>query len=364
MGINDLWDLLKPVARILTLEEFVAEHQEEVSALHTYKLSLGVDAGPILTIFKTSASCPSHKCKHAPSAANHTQLFMFCGQIAQVMDCCNFVYDGKERPDEKRGIKVLKDETPFFKQSRLLVNSFGFGFHNAPAEGEAELAALEKHGAVNAVMTTDSNVIPLGIQWILVPDFKDSTAVSLKVTIYSAAQIEQILKLSHNCLIFYSVLAGTDLRGVHGIGQTIGMELALTGIADSLVFDYQSNTCQVHMAVLREKMCEVLWSDLSHTYGSLASYIKALSEFPPAEPLCTLILPLTSWSEGRVPPQIQDWRASIHDLEGIIRYCCEHVGWDGTRLLKQFHEKLWVGMILSMLRYLCSNDNNSTTTMT
>ncbi|KAI3605689.1 hypothetical protein WG66_011986 [Moniliophthora roreri] len=149
------------------------------------------------------------------------------------------VYDGEGQAEEKRGTKVLNDESAFLQQSRQVVESFGFICHDAPADGEAELAALTERGVIDAVITKDSDVFPLGVQWVLLPDFKNSMVAKLMVHVYSAACIATQLNLTRDRLVFYSVLAGTDFGGVQGVGKSIALQLAQTGIADNLISDYQ-----------------------------------------------------------------------------------------------------------------------------
>uniref|UniRef100_A0A0W0G1R6 XPG-I domain-containing protein n=1 Tax=Moniliophthora roreri TaxID=221103 RepID=A0A0W0G1R6_MONRR len=143
----------------------------------------------------------------------------------------------------ERAKQKKREELKFLMTNQLSFSNQGrswkvLGLY-APADGEAELAALTERGVIDAVITKDSDVFPLGVQWVLLPDFKNSMVAKLMVHVYSAACIATQLNLTRDRLVFYSVLAGTDFGGVQGVGKSIALQLAQTGIADNLISDYQ-----------------------------------------------------------------------------------------------------------------------------
>lgn len=90
-----------------------------------------------------------------------------------------FVFDGPERPGFKRGRYVGPHVNRLTKQFQAFVKAFGFYsytvsvilaafnlinsyFPQAPGEAEAKLAHLNRLGAIDAVMTEDSDIFVFG----------------------------------------------------------------------------------------------------------------------------------------------------------------------------------------------------------
>ncbi|KAE9392151.1 hypothetical protein BT96DRAFT_788897, partial [Gymnopus androsaceus JB14] len=93
-----------------------------------------------------------------------TQLYRFLCQLSYGPTHCTFVYDGDARAIMKRGIKVVKKEPVLYQKSKALVKAFGFSVQMALGDAEAELAVMNKLGVIDAVLTKDSDVFPLGAQ--------------------------------------------------------------------------------------------------------------------------------------------------------------------------------------------------------
>ncbi|KAF9059152.1 PIN domain-like protein, partial [Rhodocollybia butyracea] len=91
-----------------------------------------------------------------------TQLFTFLSQLSCAPVQCTFVYDGDDRPAVKRGINVICRQPLLYKKSKDLVNAFGFDVRNAAGDAEAELAVMNQLGIIDAILTRDSDVFPLG----------------------------------------------------------------------------------------------------------------------------------------------------------------------------------------------------------
>ncbi|KIO00204.1 hypothetical protein M404DRAFT_153442 [Pisolithus tinctorius Marx 270] len=73
-----------------------------------------------------------------------------------------FVFDGLQKPAIKRGKKVVTIPpwlTTYFKD---FASAFGFRTHEAAGEAEAELAALNQLGVIDAVWTEDSDALVFG----------------------------------------------------------------------------------------------------------------------------------------------------------------------------------------------------------
>uniref|UniRef100_A0A0W0FX08 XPG-I domain-containing protein n=1 Tax=Moniliophthora roreri TaxID=221103 RepID=A0A0W0FX08_MONRR len=62
------------------------------------------------------------------------------------------------------------EEPAFYSTAWELISAFGDCWRMAPGEGEAELVAMSLNGEVDAIITADSDVFPLGAKCVLVND--------------------------------------------------------------------------------------------------------------------------------------------------------------------------------------------------
>ena len=74
-----------------------------------------------------------------------------------------FVFDGPYRPSLKRGVKRAQFTASVDNYlTKILIKAFGFPYHDAPGEAEAECALLQKTGVVDAVLSEDVDTIMFG----------------------------------------------------------------------------------------------------------------------------------------------------------------------------------------------------------
>ncbi|KAK7015722.1 PIN domain-like protein, partial [Favolaschia claudopus] len=75
-----------------------------------------------------------------------------------------FIVDGPERPDIKRGRRVLMRGHPLTTAFQELAGYFGYPCYMAPGEADAELGRLAAEGIIDFVQTTDSDVFLFGAE--------------------------------------------------------------------------------------------------------------------------------------------------------------------------------------------------------
>lgn len=74
-----------------------------------------------------------------------------------------FVFDGPQRPQQKRGAKICVEAGTYFNKTiKALLDCFGCHYHDAPGEAEAECAMLQKYHVVDAVLSEDVDTIMFG----------------------------------------------------------------------------------------------------------------------------------------------------------------------------------------------------------
>ena len=123
--------------------------------------------------------CPVFRHNHAGvgSSPELRALFYRLATILAMSIHAFFVFDGRARPNLKRSTCVHRKSHWLVRPFQELLNAFGFSWCEvsavawypiacpssfsleAPGEAEAELAALNQHGLVNMVLTTDSDAV-------------------------------------------------------------------------------------------------------------------------------------------------------------------------------------------------------------
>ncbi|KAG1867022.1 PIN domain-like protein, partial [Suillus tomentosus] len=79
-----------------------------------------------------------------------------------------FAYDGPDRPALKRGKNVATAKDHWMtKPTQRILDAFNIQWFMARGEAEAELAAMNSAGAIDAVMTDDSDVFAFGCRCVI-----------------------------------------------------------------------------------------------------------------------------------------------------------------------------------------------------
>lgn len=152
-----------------------------------------------------------------------------------------FVFDGANKPPFKRNVKTgnLGAQLPNFITKQLL-DLFGFPYHTAPGEAEAECALLQKEGMVDAVLSEDVDTMMFGCS-IHLRNWSSENVRGSKspthVNIYRAEATKQGKSgLDSDGMILVALMSGGDYipAGVPGCGIKIACEAAKAGFGRDL----------------------------------------------------------------------------------------------------------------------------------
>lgn len=152
-----------------------------------------------------------------------------------------FVFDGANKPPFKRNAKTGTQSAslPNYLTKQLL-KFFGFPFHTAPGEAEAECALLQKEGVVDAVLSEDVDTLMFGCSMTLRSWTSEGTRGSktpTHVTVYSAddAGIGEA-RLDSDGMILIALMSGGDYipAGVPRCGIKVACEAARAGFGRDL----------------------------------------------------------------------------------------------------------------------------------
>ena len=151
-----------------------------------------------------------------------------------------FVFDGPNKPPFKRGNKVASNAAclPNFLTKELL-KRFGFPYHTAPGEAEAECALLQKQGLVDAVLSEDVDTLMFGCSMTL----RNWTAETMRgnkspthVNVYNAESIKNTTGLDGEGMVLVALMSGGDYvpAGMPGCGIKSACEAAKAGFGHEL----------------------------------------------------------------------------------------------------------------------------------
>lgn len=116
---------------------------------------------------------------------------------------------------------------------KQLIQLFGLPIIQAPAEAEAQCAAMEKMGLVDGVVTEDSDAFVFGAETVFKNIFDDKVFVEA----YNSNELKK-LGLSRNELVALAMLLGGDYTdGVKGVGIVNGMEILQAFSMEQSVLD-------------------------------------------------------------------------------------------------------------------------------
>lgn len=152
-----------------------------------------------------------------------------------------FVFDGPNKPTFKRNKKVggpgvRVASVPEFLAKQLL-KEFGFPWHVAPGEAEAECAVLQREGVVDAVMSEDVDTLMFG-SGVTVRNWtpENKGKVPTHVNVYRAEETKAKSGLDRDGMILVAMMSGGDyiVEGIPGCGPRVACDAARAGFGKEL----------------------------------------------------------------------------------------------------------------------------------
>ncbi|KAM0712437.1 hypothetical protein Q7P37_011533 [Cladosporium fusiforme] len=134
-----------------------------------------------------------------------------------------FVFDGPRRPwkRNKRGGNAVDWER--IKLLRQLLDHLKIPHHQAPGEAEAECAAMQRLGVVDAVWSDDSDTLMFGATCVIQAHKTGTTWSKDKKYVNRAEKILSDHDLDHESIVLFAMLSGGDYNtsGLPGCGSKI-----------------------------------------------------------------------------------------------------------------------------------------------
>ena len=227
MGIHGLFKELGPGQRI-SLAKLSADHY----TTHSRPLRLAIDIS--IWLFQIQSG------KGGSNPALRTFYYRLLRLLTLNIHPL-FVFDGPNKPEWKRGKKVggpgvRVASVPEFLAKQLL-KQFGFPWHVAPGEAEAECALLQREDVVDAVLSEDVDTLMFG-SGVTLKNWspEGSTKTPTHVNVYREEETREKSGLDREGMVLVALMSGGDYipTGIAGCGPKLASDAARAGFGKSL----------------------------------------------------------------------------------------------------------------------------------
>ncbi|TLS28350.1 hypothetical protein PpBr36_01319 [Pyricularia pennisetigena] len=271
---------------------------------------------------------------NAPTRTLFYRLARLLGHSIQPI----FVFDGPNKPAFKRNRRSTTrggstGDVVSNAMAKRMISLFGFQFHDAPGEAEAECALLQRRGIVDAVLSEDVDTIMFGCTRTLrnwssegVRGSKEPTHVSM----YDSAAIKaQHSGLDREGMVLVALMSGGDYipQGVPGCGVKVACEAARGGFGHSLCRIKRSDSGA--LVEWREKLLVELRDNKSGFFRVRHKALVIPDDFPNLEVLRYYTHPVVSQEDTLKRLEKSFPSSNSLDVQGLRQFVAETFDWTG-----------------------------------
>lgn len=266
-----------------------------------------------------------------------------------------FVFDGPNKPPFKRNKKTgfHGASLPNYLAKQLL-KLFGFPFHTALGEAEAECALLQKAGIVDAVMSEDVDTLMFGSTMTMRNWSSEGTRGNKSPThinLYTADAVKEgTAKLDSDGMILIALMSGGDYipAGIPRCGIKTACEAARAGFGHELCRLTKED--KEGLREFRERLQYELETNESGFFRSKHKAMQIPDGFPDMAVLRYYTRPVVSSADGilRLSSEI-NWDAQV-DIPGLRNFVIEAFEWSGLAGAKKFIRGLSPALLGHRLR--------------
>lgn len=267
-----------------------------------------------------------------------------------------FVFDGPNKPLFKRNKKVggpgvRVASVPEFLAKQLL-KQFGFPWHVAPGEAEAECALLQREGIVDAVLSEDVDTLMFGSEMTLRNWNSEGTSkVPTHVNVYRATETKEKSGLERDGMILVALMSGGDYipEGIPGCGPKVACDAARAGFATDLIALARRKDA-AGLKDWRERFQHQLRTNEAKYFSRKNSRLVIPEDFPNQEVLGYYTHPCVSTPEKVVRlKESLKWDQEI-DFAALRGFAADAFDWRCLGGAKKFIRNLAPAMLVRELR--------------
>ncbi|KAI5984974.1 hypothetical protein EDC04DRAFT_2914015 [Pisolithus marmoratus] len=255
-----------------------------------------------------------------------------------------FIFDRPDCPQVRRGPDPISSGTPLLLMQcfQELLTAFGFGWHMALCEAEAELAYFQPCGLVDAIVMPYNDALLYGAHCIICSSIPQSDKCK-DIELYMSDAIENLASLEWGDLLLIALMSSAD--------NDTDCCLCSMDIACRLTCYSFGRT--LFRATIMLQFVEFM-EFIAKWHHDLAHVIKEERiEFPDPAILAMYLLPLTLWSNGSHPP-VTIITSCQPDLMSLAMFCSQHLCWPPDMVHSRLMDT-WAGMAVRTLLQLLGN---------
>jgi holliday junction resolvase YEN1 len=266
-----------------------------------------------------------------------------------------FVFDGPNKPLFKRNKKVggpgvRVASVPEFLAKQLL-KQFGFPWHVAPGEAEAECALLQRESIVDAVLSEDVDTLMFGSgvtlrNWTA----ENSTKSPTHVDLHLADETKAKSGMDRKGMILVALMSGGDYipEGIPGCGPKVACDAARAGFGRELCALGRSD--RIGLAAWKERFLHEIHTNESKYFSRKNKQFAIPEDFPNREVLGFYTHPCVSTPEklAKLKQELR-WDQSI-DFAALRSFASDAFDWRCIGGAKKFIKNLAPALLIRELR--------------
>ncbi|KAI9796505.1 MAG: hypothetical protein M1835_003839 [Candelina submexicana] len=263
-----------------------------------------------------------------------------------------FVFDGPNKPPVKRNARTGQHSPSSLDYiSKQLLKLFGFPFHVAPGEAEAECALLQQHGIVDAVLSEDVDTLMFGCGLSMRNWSGELNKTPSHVNLYDAEKIKQGKSgLDREGMVLVALLSGGDYvtEGIPGCGIKIACEAARAGFGKELCA--LSRKDAVGRGLWRKKLAHEFHTNENKYFKAVHKAIKLPASFPDKTILGYYTHPVVSSTNNveKLRNELR-WNQEI-DVAGLRSFAAEAFDWTCISGARKFVRCMAPALLVHKLR--------------
>ncbi|TKA61691.1 hypothetical protein B0A55_13070 [Friedmanniomyces simplex] len=279
-----------------------------------------------------------------------------------------FVFDGPNKPLFKRNKKVggpgvRVASVPEFLAKQLL-KQFGFPWHVAPGEAEAECALLQREGIVDAVLSDDVDTLMFGSRltfrdWRAEGPMGGSKKTPTHVSVYREAETKERSRgMEREGMILVALMSGGDYlpEGIPGCGPKVACDAARAGFGAELC-TFKGND-RAGLRAWKERLQHEIRTNESKFFSRRNNGFTMPEGFPNKEVLGYYTHPCVS-----TPEKLARLRAGLKwdqpiDFPALRTFAADAFDWRCVGGAKKFIKNLAPALLVRELRRQGDGDGN------
>jgi Holliday junction resolvase YEN1 len=236
--------------------------------------------------------------------------------------------------------------------AKQLLKHFGFPWHVAPGEAEAECALLQREGIVDAVMSEDVDTLMFGSGMTLKSWTAEGSQKSpTHVNVYRSEETKEKSGLDTQGMILVALMSGGDyiVEGIPGCGPKVACDAARAGFGKDLC-DLAARKDAVGLKVWRERLQHEIKTNESKLFSRRNTKLVIPDDFPNREVLGYYTHPCVSTTDklDKLRDSLE-WDQDI-DFVALRAFTMDAFDWRCLGGAKKFIRNLAPAMLVRELR--------------